>query len=564
MSSTKTLNGVRLGRMIIAGANELAANKQLVDAMNVFPVPDGDTGTNMSLTVMAAAREAEKKSSLMAADVTKAASSGALRGARGNSGVITSQLFRGFAKGLEGKEEADVKELAAAAEQAVKTAYKAVMKPKEGTILTVARGCAEAAAKLAEETEDIEVFLHGIIKYGHEVLAQTPDMLPVLKQAGVVDAGGRGLLYILEGALKQLTAGDQHVALHDGQAATAPAPEMDFASLASIENESITFGYCTEFFINVKNADETVTTGLKSYLGTIGDSIVCVADDEIIKIHVHTDHPGLAIEKALTIGSLSGLKIDNMREQHTNKINFTEAPAAATPAPAPVAAAPAEQPKKDVGFVSISAGEGLTAIFKNLGVDEVIEGGQTMNPSTEDILNAVDKINADHIFVLPNNKNIILAAEQAAKLSEDKKLHVIPSRSVPEGISAMFCYEADADPDEMEAAMKDAIKLVDTATVTYAVRDTSIGDKEIKEGNILGMLNDQIEVVAEDVMEGTKELLKASIKEESEVVGIYYGADATEESAEELAAFIEENYPDCEVEVQSGGQPLYYYIISVE
>ena len=562
MSETKTLNGVRLGRMIIAGANELAANKQLVDAMNVFPVPDGDTGTNMSLTVMAAAREAEKKGSLMAADVTKAASSGALRGARGNSGVITSQLFRGFAKGLEGMEEAGVKELAAAAEQAVKTAYKAVMKPKEGTILTVARGCAEAAEKLSHETDDIEAFLTGIIAYGHEVLAQTPEMLPVLKQAGVVDAGGRGLLYILEGALKQLKAGDQHVTLNDGQSATAAAPEMDFASLASIENESITFGYCTEFFINVQGADETVTTGLKNYLGTIGDSVVCVADDEIIKIHVHTDHPGLAIEKALTIGSLTGLKIDNMREQHTNAISFT---GEATADPAPVAAEPAvDQPRKDVGFVSISAGAGLTAIFKNLGVDEVIEGGQTMNPSTEDILNAVDKINADHIFVLPNNKNIILAAEQAAKLSEDKKLHVIPSRSVPEGISAMFCFEADADPDEMEAAMKDAIRLVDTATVTYAVRDTSIGDKEIKAGNILGMLNDQIEVVAEDVMEGTKELIKASIKDESEVVGIYYGADATEESAEELAAFIEENYPDCEVEVQSGGQPLYYYIISVE
>lgn len=561
MSSTTTLNGVRLGRMIIAGANELAANKQLVDAMNVFPVPDGDTGTNMSLTVMAAAREAEKSGSLKVADITKVASSGALRGARGNSGVITSQLFRGFAKGLEGLEEAGVKEFAAAADQAVKTAYKAVMKPKEGTILTVARGCAEAAAKLAEETEDIEAFLKGIIVYGHEVLAQTPEMLPVLKQAGVVDAGGRGLLYILEGALKQM-GGDLPVALNDGQSAAAAAPEMDFASLASIENESITFGYCTEFFINVNGADEAVTTGLKSFLGTIGDSIVCVADDEIIKIHVHTDHPGLAIEKALEIGSLSGLKIDNMREQHTNKINFTgeAAPAAAAAPAAPVA----EQPKKDVGFVSISAGEGLTKIFKNLGVDEVIEGGQTMNPSTEDILNAVDKINADHIFVLPNNKNIILAAEQAAALSEDKKLHVIPSRSVPEGISAMFCFEHDADPDEMEAAMKDAIKLVDTATVTYAVRDTSIGDKQIKEGNILGMLNDQIEVVADEVMEGTKELVKAAITEESEVVGIYYGADATEESAEELAAFIEENYPDCEVEVQCGGQPLYYYIISVE
>ncbi len=555
MSSTTKLNGLSLSRMIIAGANELAANKQTVDAMNVFPVPDGDTGTNMSLTVMAAAREAEKSGSLKIAEITKVASSGALRGARGNSGVITSQLFRGFAKGLEGMEEAGVKELAAAAEKAVKTAYKAVMKPKEGTILTVARGCAEAAAKLAEETEDIEVFLKGIIEYGHEVLAKTPDMLPVLKQAGVVDAGGRGLLYILEGALKQL-GGNVSISLAEPQ----QTETVDFASLASVENESITFGYCTEFFINVNHADEEVTQQLKAYLGTIGDSIVCVSDDDIIKIHVHTDHPGLAIEKALTIGSLTGLKIDNMREQHTNKINFAADAPKAAPAEVPVA----EQPKKDVGFVSISAGAGLTEIFKNLGVDEVIEGGQTMNPSTEDILNAVDKINADHVFILPNNKNIILAAEQAAKLSEEKKLHVIPSRSVPEGISAMFCYEHDADADEMEAAMKDAIKLVDTATVTFAVRDTSLGDKEIKEGNILGMLNDQIEVVAEDVMEGTKELIKASIKEDSEVVGIYYGVDATEEDAAELAAFIEENYPECEVEVQNGGQPLYYYIISVE
>ena len=424
----------------------------------------------------------------------------------------------------------------------------------------MARGCAEAAVRLEEETDEIEVFLKGIIEDGHKVLAQTPEMLPVLKQAGVVDAGGRGLLYILEGALKQLS-GDLPVTLQDGQS-TAAAPETNFASLASVENESITFGYCTEFFINVDHPDEAVTTGLKAYLGTIGDSIVCVADDDIIKIHVHTDHPGLAIEKALTIGSLSGLKIDNMREQHTNKINFS---AEAPKAEAPQAEAPkAEQPKKDVGFVSISAGEGLTKIFKNLGVDEVIEGGQTMNPSTEDILNAVDKINAEHIFILPNNKNIILAAEQAAKLSEEKKLHVIPSRSVPEGISAMFCYEHDADPDEMEAAMKDAIQQVDTATVTYAVRDTSIGDKQIKEGNILGMLNDEIEVVAEDVMEGTKELLRNAITEESEVVSIYYGVDTAEEDAKELSAFIEEEFPDCEVEVQDGGQPLYYYIISIE
>lgn len=554
MSSTTRLNGVRLGRMMIAGANELTEHKQQVDAMNVFPVPDGDTGTNMSLTVMAAAREVEKSGSLKVADITKVASGGALRGARGNSGVITSQLFRGFAKGLEGLEEAGVKELAAAAEQAVKTAYKAVMKPKEGTILTVARGCAEAAVRLAEETEEIETFLKGILEQGHRVLAETPEMLPVLKQAGVVDAGGRGLLYILEGALKQM-GGDLPVILADGQG-KAPVPETDFASLASIENESITFGYCTEFFIHVNEPEEAVTQGLKSYLGTIGDSIVCVADEEIIKIHVHTDHPGLAIEKALTIGSLSGLKIDNMREQHRNQIDF----AAQSSKPEPVA----EQPKKEIGFVSISAGAGLTEIFKNLGVDVVIEGGQTMNPSTEDILNAVEKINAEHIFVLPNNKNIILAAEQAAALSEEKQLHVIPTRSVPQGISAMFCYEDGADPAEMEEAMKEAIRTVQTASVTYAVRDTSIGEKQIKEGNILGMLEDEIAVVAEDVMETTKELIRAAVTEDSEMIGIYYGADATEEEAETLAAFIEAEYPDCEVEIQDGGQPLYYYIISVE
>lgn len=554
MSSTTTLNGLSLSKLIIAGANELASNKQTVDAMNVFPVPDGDTGTNMSLTVMAAAREAEKSTSLKIADIAKVASGGALRGARGNSGVITSQLFRGFAKGLEGLDEVGVKELAIAAEKAVQAAYKAVMKPKEGTILTVARGCAEAAAKLATETDDIEVFLKGIIEQGHATLAKTPDMLPVLKQAGVVDAGGRGLLYIFEGALKQL-GGGAVVSLAEPEKQVDAA---DYASLASVENESITFGYCTEFFINVDHADEEVAQKLKAYLGTIGDSIVCVSDDDIIKIHVHTDHPGLAIEKALTIGSLTGLKIDNMREQHTNKINFgADAPKAA-PAPAP------QQPKKEIGFVSISAGAGLTDIFKNLGVDVVIEGGQTMNPSTEDILNAVDQIHADHIFILPNNKNIILAAEQAAKLSEDKTLHVIPTRSVPEGISAMLCYEQDAKADEMEAAMKEAIQLVDTATVTYAVRDTSFGDKQIKEGNILGMLNDQIEVVAEGVMEGAKQLVQLAVKEDSEVVGIYYGADATAEDAAELQAFIEEHYPDCEVEVQNGGQPLYYYIISVE
>lgn len=557
------LSGQLLSRMVIAGANELTRNKQLVDAMNVFPVPDGDTGTNMSLTVLAAAKEAEKSAAAEAGahidEVAKAAAGGALRGARGNSGVITSQLFRGFSKGLEGLAEAGVKELAAAVEQGVKTAYKAVMKPKEGTILTVARGCAEAAARLAGETEDIEEFLKGVLEEGHAMLQKTPDMLPVLKQAGVVDAGGRGLLYVLEGALKQL-GGDMPVSIAEPQKAEAETP--DFASLASVENTSITFGYCTEFFINVNRPEERVVNQLKAYLGSIGDSIVCVSDEEIIKIHVHTDHPGLAIEKALEIGSLSGLKIDNMREQHTNKINF------GTPAE-PAAAGAAEKTettgeRKAVGFVSISTGDGLTEIFKNLGVDEVIEGGQTMNPSTEDILNAVEKVNADNVFILPNNKNIILAAEQAAALSEDKKLFVIPTKSVPEGISAVFCCEDGAAPEELERAMNEAAQAVDTAQVTFAVRDTSFGDKEIHEGNILGMLNDKIEVVAEDVAAGTKELLQKAVADDSEIISIYYGADVTKEDAEEIAAFAEEHYPDCDVEVQEGGQPLYYYIISVE
>ena len=548
------ITGKTLRDAIISGANNIANQRTRVDELNVFPVPDGDTGTNMSMTIGAALSELNAMpDTCTVAEASKSAASAMLRGARGNSGVITSLLFRGFSKALAGKTDAEAADLAKALQMGVEAAYKAVMKPTEGTILTVTRLAAEAA--VAAETDDVPQLWATVCEAGQKALEDTPNLLPVLKKAGVVDAGGRGLLYILEGALKQL-GGDLPVTLQDGQS-TAAAPETNFASLASVENESITFGYCTEFFINVDHADEGVTTGLKAYLGTIGDSIVCVADDDIIKIHVHTDHPGLAIEKALTIGSLSGLKIDNMREQHTNKINFS--------AEAPKVEAPkAEQPKKDVGFVSISAGEGMTKIFKNLGVDEVIEGGQTMNPSTEDILNAVDKINAEHIFILPNNKNIILAAEQAAKLSEEKKLHVIPSRSVPEGISAMFCYEHDADPDEMEAAMKDAIQHVDTATVTYAVRDTSIGDKQIKEGNILGMLNDEIEVVAEDVMEGTKELLRNAITEESEVVSIYYGADTAEEDAKELSAFIEEEFPDCEVEVQDGGQPLYYYIISIE
>lgn len=544
--------------MIIAGANALIANKQTVDAMNVFPVPDGDTGTNMSLTVLAAAREAEKGDALRVDAVTKRAASGALRGARGNSGVITSQLFRGFSKGLEGLEEAGVKELTVAMEQGVKTAYKAVMKPKEGTILTVARACAEVAEHACQETDDIELFLKKVLEHAHKVLNQTPDMLPVLKEAGVVDAGGRGLLYILEGALEHIHT-EEEIALAEPTQET----QQTYAALASVENQSITFGYCTEFFINVKQADDAVIQQLKSYLGTIGDSVVCVSDEEIIKIHVHTDHPGLALEKALTIGSLSGLKIDNMREQHNNMIDFA-APVGVAQPKAVKTAEKQNTPKKEIGFVAISAGDGLTAIFHNLGVDEVLEGGQTMNPSTEDILNAVAKVNADNVFILPNNKNIILAAEQAAALSEDKKLYVIPTKSVPQGITAMFCHETDTTPEALADAMNEAITTVTTASVTFAVRETTIGEKEIHEGDILGMLEGDIAVVGEDMAQTTKDLLAKAITEDSEMIGVYYGADVSEQDAADMVAYIEENYPDCEVELQSGGQPLYYYIISVE
>ncbi len=545
-----SINGLLLKKMIIAGANKLNSEKQLVDSLNVFPVPDGDTGTNMSLTVLAAAREIEKCDSLNIGEVAKLAANGALRGARGNSGVITSQLFRGFYKGLEGKTEAGTKELAQAIANGVKTAYKAVMKPKEGTILTVARACGESASKYADKITDIEKFLEQIIEDGNAMLLQTTEMLLALKQANVVDAGGKGLIFILQGAYENIhTEGD--ITVDEPLKTQAP----DFSAITSVDNESITFGYCTEFFINVKNAGDNVVTKLKAYLGTIGDSIVCVADDEIIKIHVHTDHPGLALEKALTIGSLSGLKIENMREQHTNIIDFGGNKKAEVKN---------NEPAKELGFISVSVGSGLSDIFKNLGVDEIIEGGQTMNPSTEDILNAVEKINAKNIIVLPNNKNIILAAEQAAKLSKDKKIYVVPSKTIPEGITAMINYNIGEGVEENVSNMIDSLSYVKTAMVTYAVRETSIDDKKIEEGDILGMLGGNISVVSKDIMEGTKELIDNAIDEDSEMISIYYGSDVKEEDANELAQYIEEKYPDCEVEVQMGNQPLYYYIISVE
>lgn len=557
--SVTSINGLLLKRMIISGANSLNSKKETVDSLNVFPVPDGDTGTNMSLTVLAAAREVEKSQSLSVSDIAKLAANGSLRGARGNSGVITSQLVRGFSKELEGLSEADTVALAKATARAVETAYKAVMKPKEGTILTVARIMSESALKYCHKITDITEFMEAVIKDGHAILLQTKEMLPVLKQADVVDAGGMGLLFFLEGAMKVIES-DADVKLEE---VSAEASRNEYVALASIDNESITFGYCTEFFINVKNVGDSTVSGLKNYLSSIGDSLVVVADDEIIKVHVHTDHPGMAIEKALSIGSLSGLKIDNMREQHTNKIDF-HSDAKAQQAKPIVSAEEPKKEHKETGFISICSGSGLADIFRSLGVDYIIEGGQTMNPSTEDILNAINKIDADNIVIMPNNKNIILAAEQAKNLTEDKKVFVVPTRSVPEAISAMLCYNAEEPIEDVIEEMDEAIKNVTTASVTYAVRDTKIGDTEITKGDILGMLNDDIAVVGKDISQTTEDLIKKAANEDSEIISIYYGGDATEEMANEIAEFAGEQFPDCDIEIHAGNQQLYYYIISVE
>ena len=511
MALTK-LNGLILKKMIIAGANRLNEKKQIIDALNVFPVPDGDTGTNMSLTALAAAKEAEKINSLSISEVAKAISNGALRGARGNSGVITSQILRGFSKGLEGLEEVDTRELAQALQNAVKTAYKAVMKPKEGTILTVAKACADSASKIAETTQDIDVFFQKIIEDGNAMLLQTTEMLPVLKQAGVVDAGGKGLLCLLEGAFESRNSIEVLKTAEPLQNQTE-----NFEALASVENTSITFGYCTEFFILVNNVEEKVVQNLKTYLSTIGDSIVCVSDEELIKIHIHTDHPGLALEKALLIGQLSGLKIDNMRQQHTNRIDFSSSQKYKTEQ--------TEQKtikQKEIGFVAVSPGDGLSKIFKNLGVDEVIQGGQTMNPSTEDILNAIEKVNAKTVFILPNNKNIILAGEQAAKLVKDKTVIVIPSKTIPQGITAMLNV-TEQDVQQVQQTMIESIDNVVSASVTYAVRETVFDGKKIQEGDIIGMQEDSIAIISKSAQKGVKELLDKIVPEEAEICRIIKG-----------------------------------------
>ena len=553
MNSNK-INAKMLAKMFLAGAKNLEVKKEWINELNVFPVPDGDTGTNMTLTIMSAAKEVVNLQDEDMMTICKAISSGSLRGARGNSGVILSQLFRGFTKTIREYEEIDIPILATATEKAVESAYKAVMKPKEGTILTVAKGMADKARELSEEgCDDMELYFRQIIEYGDEVLAKTPDMLPVLKQAGVVDSGGQGLMQVMKGAFDAFLGKEIDFTLEASKESTAKEGS------ASSVGQEIKYGYCTEFIIllnktfNIKNEID-----FKEYLESIGDSIVVVADGDVVKVHVHTNDPGLAIQRALKYGALSNMKIDNMRLEHQEKVIKEQQMKEQEQKKEP------EMPHKEVGFIAVSVGEGMSEIFKGLGADYIIEGGQTMNPSTEDMLNAIDRVNADTIFILPNNKNIILAANQAKTMVEDKKIIVIPTKTVPQGITAIINYVPDMDPEDNAATMECEIKNVLTGQVTYAVRDTMIDDKEIKQGDYMGIGDSGILSVGRDMEEVTFNMIKAMMHDDLELISIYYGSDVSEEAAEAIKAKVEETYPDCDVELQMGGQPIYYYVISME
>ena len=548
-----TINAELCAKMFLAGAKNLEANKEWINELNVFPVPDGDTGTNMTLTIMSAAKEVAGLETVNMETLAKAISSGSLRGARGNSGVILSQLLRGFTKGIRDTSEIDVITITEAFQKAVATAYKAVMKPKEGTILTVAKGFADKATELAlTENVEMEELLDTSLKYAEEVLAKTPEMLPVLKEAGVVDSGGQGLIQVLKGAFDAYLGKEVDYTIEKPESTGEPA-QADTRTEADIK-----FGYCTEFIIMTKKPmQQAEELKFKAFLESIGDSIVVVADEEIVKVHVHTNDPGVAITRALTYGELSHMKIDNMREEHREKlIKDAEKQEAAQVKPA--------MPHKEVGFISVSIGDGIGEIFKGLGVDYLIEGGQTMNPSTEDMLNAIAEVNADTIFIFPNNKNIILAANQAQALTEDKKIIVIPTKTVPQGIAAIISFDPTASAEDNKENMKEALSMVKTGQITYAVRDTHIDDKEIKEGNIMGIGDDSILAVGEDIAEITKETIDLMTDEETELISVYYGEDISEEDANALGTELQEKYPDCEVEVYAGGQPIYYYVVSVE
>ena len=553
--ATTTIDAEVLKKLFLAGAANLEAKKEWINDLNVFPVPDGDTGTNMTLTIMSAAKEVNSLAAPTMQTLSKAISGGSLRGARGNSGVILSQLLRGFTKVVRDYDELDSIIISTAFQKAVETAYKAVMKPKEGTILTVARGMADKILDLSTEIDDLEELLDKVIKYGDEVLEHTPDLLPVLKQAGVVDSGGQGLMQIMKGAYDALMGKEINYEAVASQGGPSGSSEV---SAQGLEEKEIKFGYCTEFIVMLeKPYDADKEAEFKAYLESIGDSIVLVSDGEIVKVHVHTNHPGLAFEKGLTFGSLTRMKVDNMREEHQERVIANAEKAAKEQAEK-------DEPKKKYGFISVSAGEGLSEIFKSLGVDYIIEGGQTMNPSTEDMLNAIDKVNAENVFIFPNNSNIILAANQAQSIVEDKNIIVIPTKTIPQGISALIAYSEEASPEENTGAMTEEIANIKSGSVTYAVRDTEIDDKTIKQGDIMGIGDKTILSVGQNIQDVTKDMIEQLAGDDAELISIYYGSDVTEEDANALAKAVEAVYPDVDVEVNYGGQPIYYYILSVE
>ena len=562
-----TIDAGKLKNAFLAGAKGLEAKKDWINELNVFPVPDGDTGTNMTLTIMAAAREVAELENPTMDQLAKAISSGSLRGARGNSGVILSQLLRGFTKEIKSVTEIDTTTLANAMVRGTETAYKAVMKPKEGTILTVAKGMSDKALEMASKTDDIEEFAREVIAYGDYVLDQTPEMLPVLKQAGVVDSGGLGLMQVVKGAFDGLTGRMADVSLDAVPEQKGPAAQKpQTASLTDIDTADIKFGYCTEFIINLeKDYSDQDENQLKSYLESIGDSLVVVSDDEIVKVHVHTNHPGLAFEKALTFGSLSRMKVDNMREEHQERIiKDSERLAREQAAGNDGDVGQPSNERKTYGFIAVSSGDGLSEIFKGIGADYLIEGGQTMNPSTEDMLNAIDKVNADNIFILPNNKNIIMAAQQARDLTEDKNIIVIPSKTVPQGITALVNFMPDLSAEDNLAAMTEEMDNVKTAQITYAVRTTNIDGMEIEEGDIMAIGDHGMLAAGKSVERVAMDALKCMLDDDCELVTVYYGSDVVENAAKALVSQAEQMYPDKEIELQYGGQPIYYYMISAE
>jgi len=554
--SVQTIDAKMLQKMFLAGAKGLEAKKEYINELNVFPVPDGDTGTNMTMTIMAAAKEVANLQNPTLTELGKAISSGSLRGARGNSGVIMSQIFRGFVKELKGLDIIDVTALGNGVQHAAETAYKAVMKPKEGTILTVAKAGADKSMDLLVngDTDDIIKFCDEVAAEMEGALLQTPELLPVLKQAGVVDSGGEGLMTFIRGALDALKGKATDFTVNTGT-----ATRVVNGSVGASEEEDIRFGYCTEFIIMLERGEDVVESQLKEYLQKIGDCVVVVADDDIVKVHVHTNDPGLAIQKALTYGSLTSMKIDNMREEHQEKV-IRDAQKVAESASTPKK----EEPRKENGFIAVAAGDGLADIFRDLGVDYVIEGGQTMNPSTDDVLSAIEQVNAENIFVLPNNGNIILAANQAKNLTEDKEVYVVPSKNIPQGIAAMISFVSGRSAAENAESMEEEMQLIKSGQVTYAVRDTNMDGKDIKQGDFMGLTDKTIVSVGSDLQGTAKELIESLLDEDSELVSLYYGSDATKEQAEQLAEDIENTHEDVEVEVQYGGQPVYSYFISVE